>query len=286
MIDFFPGDKPRPKSSPYQLEITDLGKTPPVIGTTDLSKDVPGITGSFLAGDTKTGSIGVKLDGRTDNTSAWFADTWTGGDSCPIKGSEAGLGIGDEDGGTKVDGGEAIIWSFDLSRLRLAAGESLLLTSVDFGGDAEGKHAQFWQRTGRAGSTGAGKRIAAGGSWKGAIRIADGDEFALAGSGRLRSLTLEFSSTTSRPKSETTALAPKIASRKYDASTRNIIMILADDNYLESVDARRPRDNSAAYLADEGKQFEADDNSDRRDACAPFEGSRKPSQELNDDPTK
>jgi hypothetical protein len=56
------------------------------------------------------------------------------------------------------------------------------------------------------------------------------------------------------------------------------------DNYLRSVDAWRPRDNSVAYRADGGRQFEADDNADRRDIFAPFEGSRKPSRELNDAP--
>ena len=56
------------------------------------------------------------------------------------------------------------------------------------------------------------------------------------------------------------------------------------DSYLSSVDARRPLDNSAAYRADGGKQFEADDNADRRDIFAPFDGSRKPSRELNDAP--
>ena len=55
-------------------------------------------------------------------------------------------------------------------------------------------------------------------------------------------------------------------------------------NYLASFDARRPMDNPAAYRADRGKQLEADDNADRRDTFAPFEGSRKPSAESNDTP--
>ena len=50
------------------------------------------------------------------------------------------------------------------------------------------------------------------------------------------------------------------------------------DTYLSSVDARRPRDNSAAYHADNGKQFEADDNAERRDTYPPFEGSRETGQ--------
>ncbi len=229
VIDFFPGEKIRPRSMPYELEITDLGKTPPVVSTADLSKDVPGLTGSFLAGDTKTGSIGVRLDGRTDNTSAWIGETWNGGDSCLIKGSESGLGIGDEVGGNKVDGGEAIIWSFDLSRLKLDADKFLVLTTVDFGAEAEGKQAQFWQRAGRAGSEGTGQLIAKGGLWNGTLRIGDGQEFALAGNGCLRSMTLEISSTSSKPKPETTVPAPTNAGGKFDASTRNIIMILADD---------------------------------------------------------
>jgi hypothetical protein len=56
------------------------------------------------------------------------------------------------------------------------------------------------------------------------------------------------------------------------------------DQYLTSVDAWRPRENSAAYLADRGADFEAEENAEGRDLFAPFEGSRTPSSELNDAP--
>lgn len=69
------------------------------------------------------------------------------------------------------------------------------------------------------------------------------------------------------------------------SNTEFATILYADlDQYLTSVDAWRPRDNSAAYLADDGADFEADDSADRRDMFAPFEGSRTPSRELNDAP--
>lgn len=51
LIDFYPGSKVRPKVRPYQVVITDLGKTSPSANTVDPSKDVPGVTGAFGAGD-------------------------------------------------------------------------------------------------------------------------------------------------------------------------------------------------------------------------------------------
>ena len=132
LVDFCPESKVRPKINPYPLTITDLDTTPSTVGT----KDVPDLTGSFAAGD---GSIVLTLDGRSDDTTSWVADTWSGGTSCPVKGSEAGLGISDTVGGNKVDDGEAIIWSFDLSSLKLDPGESLVMTAADFGGFEEGE---------------------------------------------------------------------------------------------------------------------------------------------------
>ena len=87
VIDFFPNAKVRPKSRPYQLTIADLGKTPPVVSTTDRSKTLPGLTGSLRTADASPGSITLKLDGRSDDRTAWFGNSWTGGDSCLIKGS-------------------------------------------------------------------------------------------------------------------------------------------------------------------------------------------------------
>ena len=197
LTDFYPDSKVRPKNNPYPLTITDLGNTPPTVSTTDRSKDVPGLTGSFRAGDAGDGSFVLTLDGRSDETTNWVSDTWSGGASHPVKGSETGLGIDDTVGAQKVSDGEAIVWSFDLSLLNLDPGESLVMTAADFGGIDEGEHAKFWRLTGNAGRSGAGTLIATGGSWTGEITISDGDEFALTDDGRLRSLTLNIISDTS-----------------------------------------------------------------------------------------
>jgi len=227
LIDFYPDSKIRPKENPCPLTITGLNDTPPTVSTTDPSKDVPGLTGSFRAGN---GSFVLTLDGRSDDSKGWVAATWSGGTSHVFKGSETGLGISDTVGGNKIDGGEAIIWSFDLSSLNLDPGESLVMTGADFGGMGEGQHAEFWQRTANAGSSSAGTCIAAGGLWAGEITISDGDEFALTGNGRLRSLTLGITS-------ETSGSAPgnlETTSGNLDmisdtGSGPNIVMILSDD---------------------------------------------------------
>jgi arylsulfatase A len=253
LIDFYPASKVRPKANPYRLTITDFGKTPPSVSTTDPSKDVPGVTGSFGAGDTGDGSFVLMLDGRSDDTTNWVADTWSGGASHPVKGSEAGLGIDDNGGAQKVGDGEAIIWSFDLRLLNLDPGESLVMTTADFGGMDEGEHAKFWRLTGNVGSTGAGTLLATGGAWTGKITIADGDAFALTDDGRLRSVTLDIisdaslappqhldaASVTEGPvtvrtdqsgKSRSASQAAGLAGLKSGTTSRpNIIMILADD---------------------------------------------------------
>lgn len=58
------------------------------------------------------------------------------------------------------------------------------------------------------------------------------------------------------------------------------------DQYLSSIEARRPRDNSEAYLSDRGQEFEADGSAERRDTFAPFESVRKTLPELNDKPRR
>jgi arylsulfatase A len=237
LIDFYPERKVRPKKNPYPLTITDLGNTPPTVSTTDPSKDVPGMTGSFRAGDAGDRSFVLTLDGRRSDTTSWVADTWSGGASHPVKGSEVGLGIDDTIGPQKVSDGEAIIWSFDLSLLNLDPGESLVMTAANFGGIDEGEHAKFWRLTGNAGSSGAGTLLATGGSWTGEITISAGDEFALTDDGRLRSLTLSITSENlgTAPKnlgtaSENLGTASETLDIRSDTrSTPNIIMILADD---------------------------------------------------------
>lgn len=219
MVNFFPGGKVRPKLSPWQVTIANLDQTPPTVSTRDASKDVPGLPGSLRGG---AGSISVTLDGRSDDASKWIASTWSGGASHPVRGSEAGLGLSDSAGGKKLDGGEAIVWAFDVSAVKLAAGESLILTSVDFGGEADGEKAEFWRRV-----DGKGTRFATGGQWEGNIAIAHGDEFALADNGRLRSLTLRVGSTAALPAAASTATSA--ASVRVSGSAPNIIMILADD---------------------------------------------------------
>ena len=54
------------------------------------------------------------------------------------------------------------------------------------------------------------------------------------------------------------------------------------DSYLTRVDARRPKDNSAVYRADNGQEFQAAENADRRELFAPFEGTRAANPEMND----
>jgi hypothetical protein len=189
LLDFYPDSKVRPKSNPYSITITDLDGASPTVATTDRSGHVPRVTGKLDSGD---GALTLTLDGRSDDTTPWNAQMWSGGVSCPVKGSEAGLGIDDASGAQKVSDGEALIWLFECDNLKLAPGESLVMNAADFGGMEEGEHAQFWRLVGSPGSSGAGSLLATGGNWSGAITIADGDQFALTGDGRLRSLTLSI----------------------------------------------------------------------------------------------
>ncbi|MFC2115081.1 sulfatase-like hydrolase/transferase [Bacteroidota bacterium] len=201
-IDFSVDSKVRPKKDPYRLTITDPGDASPTVSTTDPSGDIPVLTGSINGKAADELSFVLTIEGRSDEVSSWTADTWSGGTPHVLKGSETGLGLDDAVGANKLDGSEAIIWSFDLSSLKLDPEESLIMTAADFGGNEEGEHAEFWELTGSAGSTGAGKMIATGGIWTGVIPISDGQEFALRRNGRLRSLTLGISSKDFKPSSQ------------------------------------------------------------------------------------
>ena len=228
LIDFFPGNKIRPRETPYRVVVTDLSETPPSIRSDDPSGDVPGISGSFVAGENR-GSITLTIDGRSDDVSGWNADKWSGGTSRPVIGSESGLGIRDAQGGNKVDGGEAIIWSFDLRSLSLEPDESLVMTTVDFGGNEEGKKARLWRRIGQGTDGDSAKHLGTGGRWTGKLVIAEGDEFAISGNGRLRSMTMKIETPNGMTQPAARAEIELKSNKEYDASVRNIIMILADD---------------------------------------------------------
>ena len=231
LIDFFPDSKVRPKANPYTLVISDVGTASLAISTTDRSKHVPGLTGEFRAGD---GSIILTVDGRNADNSKWNSQTWSGGDSHLVKGSEAGLGIDGDQGSQKVDGGEAILWSFDLSHLQLGADESLVLTAADFGGIGEGEQAEFWQR---ASCSGSGIHISRGGNWSGEIEVSDGDAFALSGKGRLRSLALDIRSAALKASEAELASTPTALESTSEfvhvdpdrPLPPNIIVVLSDD---------------------------------------------------------
>ena len=233
-IDFYPESKVRPKQNPYSLVIDDIGSGNPKVSSPDRSKDVPGLSGIFEAGN---GSLSLHLDGRGVDSEVWNPDSWSGGSSHLVKGSEDGLGIDSGDGTQKVDNGEAIVWSFDLSDFKLKAGEWLVMTAADFGGIGEGERAEFWKLSGELGSAGAGTRVSQGGAWKGEMVIADGDQFALFGKGRLRSLTLgvtsEALSVAVLRSASVTRSEESISSvtlRDPDAPLPpNIVVVLADD---------------------------------------------------------
>jgi hypothetical protein len=135
-IDFYPDSKIRPENNPYPVTITDLGNTPPSVSTTDPSSEVPGLAGSVHAGDADDGFIVLTLDGRGNRTTRWDPDRWSGGASHPVKGSDQGLGIEEaEDDLKKIDDGEAILWSFDLSSLNLNSAAYLADGGADFEAD-------------------------------------------------------------------------------------------------------------------------------------------------------
>lgn len=255
LIDFFPEIKIRPKQNPYPLVISGIGSEQIKVRTNDRSRDVPGLTGAFDAGQ---GTIGITLDGRGVDSSKWNPATWSGGDSHLVKGSEDGLGIDSGDGTQKVDGGEAIVWSFDLSQLKLKAGESLVLTGADFGGIGEGERAEFWKLSGGPGAADSGTRISQGGIWKGELDIADGDQFAVSGKGRLRSMTLGITSEALRAAAlrntsmaRSTESISSVSMRDPSAPLPpNIIVVLADDMawYDTPVRMDAEKENSAQEI--------------------------------------
>ncbi len=189
LVDFYPGSNVRPNNNPYPLTISNLGAGTPSVSTSDSSNDVPALIGSFADGDGGDGSFVVILDGRSDDSTAWDGDTWSGGTSFLVKGNNSGLGIADSAGVQRLNNGEAILWSFDLSNLTLDADEFLVITAAEFEGRAD---AQFWQLTGTPGNPGAGTLVNTGGSWSGQIIISDGDTFGHAINGRLQSITLDI----------------------------------------------------------------------------------------------
>ncbi|MEM9478157.1 MAG: sulfatase-like hydrolase/transferase [Verrucomicrobiota bacterium] len=187
----FTSSNVRPDNNPYTIEVKSLDGNPPSVATADTSGDLPTLTGSFSLGDAGDGSFTITLDGRNNDTSNWDADTWTGGNPHPVRGNNTGLGISDAAGNASVDGGEAILWSFDLTSLNLDPGESLVMTALNL----NTSNAQFWQLTGTPGNAGAGTLVATGNLWNGNIQISHGDAFALTGTGRFREVTLEIINT-------------------------------------------------------------------------------------------
>ncbi len=178
----------RPSNNPYPLTITDLGNTPPTVSTTDPTGILPGQSGSLAAGDAGDGTFVVTLEGRNDESTNFDPDTWTGGTPHLVRGNSSGLGINDATGAAGVTGGEAILWSFDLSALNLNPGETLVMSGLDFNSSG----AELWQLTGTPGAADAGTLIATGANWSGSITIADGDTFALVVTGRLQMMTFDI----------------------------------------------------------------------------------------------
>ncbi|MGB0372521.1 MAG: sulfatase-like hydrolase/transferase [Opitutales bacterium] len=185
VIDFSPSGNIQPNNSKYTTQISNLNS--PSASTTDGSGDIPGLTGSFRDGDSGDGAFSIIIEGRNDVSSDWDGDTWTGGTLHPVNGNSSGLGI--SDGGVgRVEGGEAILWTFDLSSLNLDPNEELSIRALSL----DNSSAQLWRLVGTPGNPGAGERINTGEFWDGNITISDGDQFALAGQGRLDTMTLEI----------------------------------------------------------------------------------------------
>ncbi|MEM6910979.1 MAG: sulfatase-like hydrolase/transferase [Verrucomicrobiota bacterium] len=186
VLDFASSGNVRPELNPYPITVSGLNGTPPTVSTSDPSGNTPGLSGSFQQGEASDGSFVLTLDGRSNSQNDWVGQTWTGGTPELVRGNNTGLGVSDGNGNASVDGGEAILWTFDLSSFTVPTGKSLVLTGLTF----SNANAEFWQLTGTPGASGAGTLVATANSWTGSLPITEQSAFALAGTGRLQTMTL------------------------------------------------------------------------------------------------